>query len=341
MKISGWEVRVLFILVLGLLGTFAFDGFSPSPWFGLTGLGIGLLAVLLQTAFVKLPADEIIYTTVGAIIGLISGILVIVALRMGNLIISDSGVTPLVMIPFAFAYVFGHVALTKGKRLNLLTAEEMSEQTKTPVLVDMSAVIDGRVADLVLAGLVRGPFILPSSIKSNLEEMSDSDDIIERGRGRRGAETLERLEETAGNSGGLEYRDFGKPEKERFRILDLLQKEGISLLSSDKDILDIAIKEGNHVINLEEVGPASRPVTLPGEILSLKLVRKGRNPKQAVGFMDDGTMIVVEDAEDRIGDTIEVQAHTTFRSSGGTMVFTRLVQNGDDGSLEQMKKSNT
>ncbi|MCK4506800.1 MAG: hypothetical protein KAW14_14380 [Candidatus Aegiribacteria sp.] len=337
MKISGWEVRVLFILVLGLLGTFAFDGFSPSPWFGLTGLGIGLIAVLLQMAFVKLPADEIIYSTVGAIIGLVSGILVIVALRMGNLIMAESGVTPLVMVPFAFAYVFGHVALTKGKRLDLLSAEEKSETVNTPVLVDMSAVIDGRVADLVLAGLVRGPFILPGSIKKNLEEMSNSEDIIERGRGRRGAETLERLEETAGDSGGLEYRDFGKSEKERFRMLDVLRKEGLSLLSSDKDILDIAIKEGNHVINLEEVGPASRPVTLPGEILTLKMIRKGRNPKQAVGFMDDGTMIVVEGAEEKIGDTIEVQAHTTFRSSGGTMVFARLQQNDNGSNQERIK----
>ncbi len=337
MKILGWEVRVLFILVLGLLGTFAFDGFSPSPWFGLAGLGIGLIAVLLQMAFVKLPADEIIYSTVGAIVGLVSGILIIVALRMGNFIVTESGVTPLVMIPFVFAYVFGHVALTKGKRLDLLSAEEKSETVNTPVLVDMSAVIDGRVADLVLAGLVRGPFILPDSIRRNLEEMSDSDDIIERGRGRRGAETLERLEETAGKSGGLEYRDFGKSEKERFRMLDLLRKEGLSLLSSDKDIINIAIKEGNHVINLEEVGPASRPVTLPGEVLSLKMIRKGRNPKQAVGFMDDGTMIVVEGAEDRIGDTVEVQAHTTFRSSGGTMVFARLQQNDNDSNQEHIK----
>ena len=79
MKLSGWEVRVLFILVLGLLGTFAFDGFSPSPWYGLTGLVIGLIAVGLQMLFVKIPADEIIYVTVGALIGLVAGILVLLA----------------------------------------------------------------------------------------------------------------------------------------------------------------------------------------------------------------------------------------------------------------------
>ncbi len=328
MKTSGWEVRILFILVLGLLGTFAFDGLSPSPWYGLTGLGIGIAAVILQIVFVRIPADEIIYTTVGAIIGLVAGLLVILALRMGNLSSPESGVTPLVMIPFALAYVFGHVAFTKGKKLGLMQTTEVNEKAATPVLVDLSAVIDGRVADMLLAGLIRGPFVLPASIKNQLEEMADSDDIIERGRARRGMETLERLEDAAGNSGGIEYRDFGKQERERFRMLEYIRKEDVSLLSSDSDILDIAMKEGNHVINLEEVGPASRPVTLPGEVLSIRLVRKGRNPKQAVGFMDDGTMIVVEDAEGMIGTSVEVQAHTTFRSSGGTMVFAKL--NKDD-----------
>ncbi len=335
MKTSGWEVRVLFILVLGLLGTFAFDGFSPSPWYGLTGLGIGIVAVVLQITFVKIPADEIVYTTVGAIIGLVAGILVMLALRLGHLPVPESGVTPLVMIPFAFSYVFGHVAFTKGKKLGLIETVRESESASTPLLVDLSAVIDGRVADMMLAGLIRGPFILPGSIKNQLEEMSDSDDIIERGRARRGMETLERLEEAAGNSGGLEYRDFGKHERERFRMLEYLKKENVSLLSSDSDLLDIAIKEGNHVINLEEVGPAARPVTLPGEVLPIRLVRKGRNPKQAVGFMDDGTMIVVEGAEGTIGNVVEVQAHTTFRSSGGTMVFARLCKDaGDNGTDE-------
>lgn len=325
MKTSGWEVRILFILVLGLVGTFAFDGLSPSPWFGLTGLGIGIVAVVLQIVFVRIPADEIIYTTVGAIIGLVAGILVMLAFRLGNFSASESGVTPLIMIPFALSYVFGHVAFTKGKRLGLMQNTEEKETTaNTPVLVDLSAVVDGRVADMLLAGLVRGPFILPASIKTELEDMSDSDDIIERGRGRRGIETLERLEDTAGNSGGLEYKDFGKKERERFRMLEYIKKENVSLLSSESELLDIAMKEGNHVINLDEVGPASRPVTLPGEVLSIRLVRKGRNPKQAVGFMDDGTMIVVEDADGMIGSSVDVQAHTTFRSSGGTMVFAKL-----------------
>jgi uncharacterized protein YacL len=330
MKISGWEVRVLFILVLGLLGTFAFEGFSPSPWFGLTGLGIGVVAVILQMAFVKIPADELIYTTVGAVVGLVAGVLVLLALKLANLPESGSGVTPLVMVPFALSYVFAHVAFTKGKKLGLMDGAEKTETASaTPLLVDISAMVDGRVADMVIAGLIRGPFILSQTLKTRLEDMIDSEDIIERGRGRRGMETLERLEEAAGNFGGIQLRDFGKPDRERFRMLEFLRKERSSLISSDDELLDIAIKEGNHVINLDEVGPAARPVILPGEIVSLRLLRKGRNAKQAVGFTEDGTMIVVEESEEMIGSTVDVEAHTTFRSSGGTMVFARLRKEGN------------
>ncbi|MBN2586876.1 MAG: hypothetical protein JXA64_10450 [Candidatus Fermentibacteraceae bacterium] len=330
MKISGWEVRVLFILVLGLLGTFAFEGFSPSPWYGLTGLGIGVMAVILQMAFVKIPADELIYATVGAVVGLVAGVLILLALKLANLPASGSGVTPLVMVPFALSYVFAHVAFTKGKKLGLMDGAEKNETASaTPLLVDISAMVDGRVADMVIAGLIRGPFILSQSLKTRLEDMIDSEDIIERGRGRRGMETLERLEEAAGNSGGIQLRDFGKPDRERFRMLEFLRKERASLISSDDDLLDIAIKEGNHVINLDEVGPAARPVILPGEIVSLRLLRKGRNAKQAVGFTEDGTMIVVEESEEMIGSTVDVEAHTTFRSSGGTMVFARLRKEGN------------
>ncbi len=330
MKISGWEVRVLFILVLGLLGTFAFEGFSPSPWFGLTGLGIGVVAVILQMAFVKIPADELIYTIVGAVVGLVAGVLVLLALKLANLPESGSGVTPLVMVPFALSYVFAHVAFTKGKKLGLMDGAEKTETASaTPLLVDISAMVDGRVADMVIAGLIRGPFILSQTLKTRLEDMIDSEDIIERGRGRRGMETLERLEEAAGNSGGIQLRDFGKPDRERFRMLEFLRKERSSLISSDDELLDIAIKEGNHVINLDEVGPAARPVILPGEVVSLRLLRKGRNAKQAVGFTEDGTMIVVEESEEMIGSTVDVEAHTTFRSSGGTMVFARLRKEGN------------
>jgi uncharacterized protein YacL len=323
MKTSGWEVRLLFLVALGLVGTFAFEGL----WMGLLGLGIGIVAILLESLFTRLPANELVYILVGAAVGLGFGLLLVLVLRLGNVSLSHEGggADPMLLIPVALGYVMAHVALVKGRRLGLLSAaEEMPEVTGTTVLADVSAVVDGRIADLVQAGVLTGPFVLPASVKPELESLGKSKDMVKRGRARRGTEVLERLEEAVVNNGGLEYRDFGEGDRERFRMLEWLRKERATLLSSDSNMLDIAEREGSRVIRLDEVGPAARQVVLPGEQLSLKIVRKGRNPGQGIGFLNDGTMVVVEEGDSMIGKDVGVIAHTTFRASGGTMVFSRM-----------------
>ncbi len=328
-KMKGWEVRLLFVVTLGLLGTFAFD--ELSPLYGLVGLGIGVLAVGAELLFVKLPADQILCVVAGGFVGVLSGLLVMAALRIGGLRLNEEGVDPLVLVPLALAYVFAHVAVTKARRMGIATGKpETVERPDAPALLDITAVVDGRVADMTVAGLLAGPFVLPESVRERLREMEGARDPVERGRARRGEETLKRLEEAVGKSGGLETRDFGKPGKEKGRMLEYLRKEGSKLISADPDLLESAVRESIRFIDLREVGPATRPVVLPGETLSLKLVRRGRNKGQAVGFIDDGTMVVVEEADQHIGKTVDVLTHTTFRASGGTMAFGKLIEEGDD-----------
>jgi uncharacterized protein YacL len=326
MKTAGWEARLLFLVALGLVGTLAFDGL----WMGLLGLAIGIVAILLEGLFIRLPANELVYIAVGATAGLVFGLLLVLVLRLGNVTLTstEGGEDPMLLIPIALAYVMAHVSLVKGRKLGLLKrAEESFESTLSPLLIDLSAVVDGRIADMVLAGLFTGPFVLTASIKPSLEALAKSKDMVKRGRARRGTEVLERLEEAAVNTGGLEYRDFGDREREQFKILEWLRKERATLLSNDAKLLDIAEKEGNRVVRLDEVGPAAKQVVLPGEKLTLRLIRKGRNPGQGVGFLNDGTMVVVEESDSLIGKEVSATAHTTFRASGGTMVFSRMTKN--------------
>jgi uncharacterized protein YacL len=325
MKTTGWEARIIFLLTLGLVGTLAFEGL----WMGFIGLAIGIVAILLQGMFTRLPANELVYIVVGTAAGLVLGVLLILVLRLGNVTLrTDSGsADPMIMIPIALGYVMAHVALVKGRRLGLLKgAEEVSAGVPLPLLIDLSAVVDGRIADLVQAGLFMGPFVLPASVRPELEALTKSRDMVKRGRARRGAEVLERLEEAVGSSGDLEFRDFGDREREHFRILEWLRKEQAVLLSSDARLLDDAEREGSRVIRLQEVGPAAKQVILPGEKVSLKLVRKGRNPGQGVGYLTDGTMVVVEEGDSLLGKDVNAVAHTTFRASGGTMVFARIAK---------------
>jgi uncharacterized protein YacL len=333
MKTEGWGARILLLLVLCLVGVSAVH-LKIGTGLGLA-IGIGALAIAVEALFVKLPIEDVIYTVVGATAGLLLGLLVMLLLRLGNVRIgSPEGTDPLLMIPLALGYAFAHVSLVRGRKLGVFKAGEEAAMKVSPTLVDLSAIVDGRVADMVIAGLLSGPFVMPAGVRPSLEAMMKSKDIVQRGRARRGIETLERLEEAAGKSGGIESVDFGEGERERYRMLDWLRKERCTLLSADRDFLDMSSREGSRVIRLDEVGAATRSVVLPGEKLRLKPVRRGKNSGQAVGYLNDGTMIVVEDGEEQIGKMVEAVAHTTFRASGGTMVFARLAQQEEEAPAE-------
>lgn len=328
---KGWEVRIIFILALGLAGTLA----SGSLVMGFIGLGIGIIAAILERLIVRVAADKLVYMTTGSTVGLVVGILFILVLNIGIKNDDRSGWSDLlVLIPIALAYVFAVVAVNKGRKLELITIQEEEDQHwSMPVLIDFSSAVDGRAADLALAGLLPGPFILPASVKSDIDEMQKGRDIVKRGRARRATETIQRLEEAAGKSGGLvEYRDFGEGEREKHKILEWLRKERVCLLSAEEDMCDTAEREGIRVIRLSDVGPAAREVVLPGDRITVKIQKKGRSSSQGVGFLSDGTMVVVDDAADQLGHDVSVTAHTTFRASGGTMVFSKVTteENGNN-----------
>lgn len=324
MNTHGWSARILFLLFLGLVGTLAYEW-----WMGFLGIGIGLIAISIQAVFSRLPAEDIVYLLIGASAGLVFGIVLMFALRLGNIHLgkNDGGSDPLIMIPFAMSYIFAHVAVIKGRKLGLLQLHEYRGEKKViPTLADFSAIVDGRVADMVITGILNGPFVVPSSVRNELDSLAQSREIIARGRARRGFETLERLEEATTEQGGINYVDFGSGDRIRGKILDWLSRESAIFISANEDILDAADREGSKVIRLDEVGPATRTIILPGEKLKFRVVKRGRNPGQGIGFLSDGTMIVIEDAADSIGEIVTAVAHTTFRASGGTMVFGRKIQ---------------
>jgi uncharacterized protein YacL len=322
MKTNGWEARLLLILLLSVAGAFA-----NQWWIALVGLGIGLLAVAVEALFFRIPMDDVLLLVMGATVGLLLGLLAMLVLKIGRVTIgTGEGADPLLMIPLALGYAFAHVALVRGRKLGFLRKEAVPSAEARPVLVDLSAIIDGRVADMVLLGLLSGPFVIPTGVRLGLDAMAKSRDMVQRGRARRGTETLERLVEAAGKTGGLEDRDFGGGDREKHRMLEWMRRTGAILISSESDFLDTSAREGVRVIRLDELGAATRAVILPGERIRLKPLRRGRNAGQAVGYTGDGTMVVIEEGEELIGKPVEVTAHTTFRASGGTMVFARLAQ---------------
>ena len=205
---------------------------------------------------------------------------------------------------------------------------EFAKQTKgaRPILLDTSAVIDGRIADIVEAGIVESEIVVPRFILSELQAVADSQDKLKRSRGRRGLDILAQLQ----NSKQVDVRilDLSVPAVEMTAAVDeklvaLARHMGGRVVTNDYNLNKIARLRGVQVINVNDLAKALRAVYLPGEALRVKIVRPGEDPGQGVGYLPDGTMVVAEQARDYVGKEIEITVTSALQTSAGRMIFGR------------------
>jgi uncharacterized protein YacL len=193
-------------------------------------------------------------------------------------------------------------------------------------LLDTSVIIDGRIADLVRTGFLDGRLVVPQFVLEELQYVADSDDPLRRARGRRGLDTLNRLrKESADRFGELEVveADFGgtPPREVDAKLVRLAKERGFRILTNDYNLNRVAQIQGVRVLNLHELSGALRPPVLPGEELSLKLVQEGREAGQGVGFLDDGTMVVVDGGKPWVGQETNVTVTRLLQTGAGRLVF--------------------
>jgi len=191
----------------------------------------------------------------------------------------------------------------------------------TPKVIDTSVIIDGRILEVVQSGFLEGPLILPRFVLRELQLIADSSDSLKRTRGRRGLEVLTKL----GTISTLEIveRDFDDLAQVDAKLVRLAQERGGKLVTNDYNLNRVANVEGVAVLNLNELANAVKPVLLPGEELRVMVIKEGKEPHQGVGYLDDGTMIVVENGRRLIGETIEVNVTSALQTMAGRMIFAK------------------
>jgi uncharacterized protein YacL len=194
-----------------------------------------------------------------------------------------------------------------------------------PNVLDSSTIIDGRIADLAESGLFQSRFVVPSFVVDELQEAAESADKNRRIRGRRGLDVLARLR--AGRAIELEVvqpRDDQYPgATSESRVVGMaLDLEG-RVVTADANVMKIANVRNVHAINVNDLALALRPVFVPGDFLDVRVVRPGEEPGQGVGYLDDGTMVVVENGRDQIGRTLHVSVTSTLQTTAGRLVFAR------------------
>ncbi len=314
---------------------------------GALGLGIALggvlgwvLAAPVRAWFVRwmgwvlhhlggIPLRDVLAGVAGLIVGLIVAFLVSIPLLRVPIIGSY-------IIPLAAVLVFGYLGLHLGiqRREDLLAAfprlaERLGRDRRTrraggaPKILDTSVIIDGRIADICQAGFLEGPLLVPRSVLAELQRIADAGDPLRRNRGRRGLEILQMMQK---QFQGMQIYEEGDPrpgEAVDAQLIRLAKTVGGAIVTNDYNLNKVAELQGVRVLNVNELANAIKPVMLPGEELSVHLIRDGKEAGQGVGYLDDGTMIVVEGGKKHIGETLDAVVTSVLQTVAGRMIFAR------------------
>jgi uncharacterized protein YacL len=195
-------------------------------------------------------------------------------------------------------------------------------QGGTPKVLDTSVIIDGRILDIVRSGFLDGPLLLPRFVLRELQNIADSSDAMRRTRGRRGLDVLTKLQALSPLE--IVERDFDTVNEVDAKLVLLARERGGKLVTNDFNLNRVANVEGVAVLNINELANAVKPVLLPGEELRVALIKEGKEPHQGVGYLDDGTMIVVENGRRQVGETVDVAVTSALQTAAGRMIFARL-----------------
>ncbi len=332
------------------LGSLAGD--QPVLWaivFGMVGALLGLVVTPFLTTrpfrAVRVKLSSIsLKTMVAGLFGLIIG-LVVAALIAFPLSLLPTPFGQL--LPFIGAILTGYLSITifttrqndifdlVGSRFGSLSKgdQELSLENNN-VLLDTSVIIDGRIADIARTGFIAGPMLVPSFVLSELQHVADSSDGLRRQRGRRGLEILNRLQKDPIISMRITDLDVEGVREVDDKLVILAKQLRCKVLTNDYNLNRVAELQGVSVLNINELANAVKAVFLPGETLEVDVIQKGKEAGQGVGYLDDGTMVVIEDGEIRIGNVILVTVTKVLQTAAGRMIFARLKLN-DENAIAQ------
>jgi len=201
-------------------------------------------------------------------------------------------------------------------------------------VLDTSAIIDGRFAELRDLGLLEGDLRVPRFVLGELHTLADSADDTRRARGRRGLDLLTRLREVEGQRIEVFETDYADVPDVDNKLLRLAAETGATVLTVDHNLTSVARVRGVGVLNLNEVATAMRPNHLPGERIRLRIAKEGKEAGQGVGYLEDGTMVVVAQGRERIGEDADVEVTSVLQTSAGRMIFSRLVEGDHPGDAD-------
>jgi uncharacterized protein YacL len=322
-------VRALLVLACGASGySIAYQSYDQ--WWAwvvgsLLGLLIALFVIQMEKAIRKVSLRVILGGVVGMLIGLLIAFLFAYGLSFVSNIMEKRQVVP--WIYTLLTGTMGYLGLVLGsKKVEEFTffgwgpAKEISDYR----ILDTSVVIDGRIADICDTGFLEGNLMVPRFVLDELQYIADSSDSMKRARGRRGLDILNRMQRSSGICIDVVDHDFPKIKGVDAKLVALAKKTNGKIITNDFNLNKVAELQGIKILNVNELANALKPVVLPGELMTVKIIKEGKEPGQGVAYLDDGTMIIVDSAQKHQGANVEALVTSVLQTTAGRMIFSEL-----------------
>ena len=328
--------RAIFVLLSALAGMALFlRAEEINGQVLLMGLGIGAatggLIIASEYALRRLSFGIILGGTAGLAVGLLLAGLV----EWVGSMIFDVETFLFHIGGLVFLLGFPYLGLVLGGRFGREQFPGGTKQTEfggpvpSPKILDTSVIIDGRVADLCETGFLEGTFLVPHFILNELQHIADSSDSLKRARGRRGLDILNKIQKMVDIDVRVVEDDFPHVKEVDAKLVVLAKKVGAKIITNDLNLNKVAELQGVRVLNINELCNALRPVVLPGETIRVFVLKEGKEAGQGVAYLDDGTMIVVDNAKRCIGRNVDVVVTSVLQTTAGRMIFTRLKEESE------------
>jgi len=320
-------IRGIFILVL-TVSAYTLHPFHRSPWEAAAGGVIfGLCVIFFELRLERVSLKRLIGAACGSVLGIVGAFIM-------SLVLAKATPEPFlqVCLLLLMTYIGLIIGAKKGDMLNLAAlggifgGEKASR--KSHKILDTSVIIDGRIADIAETGFLDGVLVIPQFVLRELQLVADSADSMKRNRGRRGLDILARVQKMANLNVQIVEEDFPQTREVDMKLIELAKVFDCKVITNDFNLNKVAQLHGVEVLNINELANSLKPIVLPGETMRVFILKEGKEYNQGIAYLDDGTMVVVDNAKKMISKTIDISVTSVLQTTAGKMIFGKFDERG-------------
>lgn len=319
-------IRTFFFIIAGIVG-YQVGLITNDPWRGLIfGFGGALILIFIELKSRQVSVRGLSSMVFGLLLGIFMAKLVADILSLLHLGVVIQSILR-VILTLIFSYLGAVMALRGKDEFNLIIPYvrfKRQDIKEGVVLLDTSAIIDGRIGDIFKSGFLGGRLVVPRLVLHELQRLADSQDEIKHQRGRRGLDILKNMQKDVAADVRIHEDDLAGPEAVDLKLVKLAKMMEARICTTDFNLSRMASLQGIEMLNINDLVNAVKPMIFNGEELEIRLLKEGKDPNQAVGYLEDGTMVVVIDGKRMIGQQVKVYVTSTLQTQAGRMVFAKL-----------------